>query len=89
MKLAVRESEDATVHFAIVLTQQWRTHDLDGRILELDGTSGHRELAAHRMTALEDCSEWRYMRRLFSKFDLQTLGFVLAAKALITVQPLR
>src|SRR5229473_2440556 len=45
-EVAVLESEQAAVHFAIMLPQQRRALHLDRRIFELDRTSGHREHAA-------------------------------------------
>src|SRR6266852_620394 len=48
-EVAVLESEQAAVYFAIMLPQQRRALHFDRRIFELNRTSGHRELAPHRM----------------------------------------
>jgi hypothetical protein len=49
---------------AVVLSQQWRALYFDRRILELDRTSGHRELASHRMIHCNDHAALEQMRSL-------------------------
>src|ERR1700737_4118599 len=61
-EVAVLESEQAAVYFAIMLPQQRRALHLDGRIFELDRTSRHRELAAHRMIDRGDHAALLQMR---------------------------